>query len=214
MPALRRGAPPRSSKTFTALAADVPERGNVVGADRLRDALAASAEARRVPHRGRSHLAVVAVYKRLGERAGDDFERVSVTRPVAVVPPGDVSPVQAVRGRRPVSGEPVHEPEPVLVVPRASFDTVDRLHEATAVAGRHLRLRSKRPQERLPGGNLLVDENLAAAVARDPELRGAVGRRRPHPAAAREHERECGEEGRDEARTDHFTAFDRTAPTA
>ena len=112
----RSGAALRStsSNTLACRGHGGADRRDVVGAERRRDLLGAGAEARRVAHRRRPRPAVEAVQERLREGAGDDLERGRVVRPVAVVPPRDVAVAEAVRGRRAVTGEAVHEPEPVL----------------------------------------------------------------------------------------------------
>ena len=94
--------------------------------------------------------------------------------------------------------------------PRLPSIPFDGLDVPPAVARLDLGLGGERPHQRLPGVDLRVDEQLGAAVARDPELR------RPllpaGGAAAAGEEDEDGERG--ERAPDHFTAFERTAPGA
>ena len=144
--------------------------------------------------------------ERLGEGA-DDHARFSLALPGAVVEPGDVAVAQLVRGGAAVALVAVHEPEPVALLPEAAVDPVHGLDVTPAVARLHIRLRGERAHQRLPGLDLRVDEQLGAAVSRDPELR------RPLLLAGAT---AAGEEEEDAKRTecaaDHFWAFERTAP--
>ena len=137
-------------------------------------------------------------------------------RPVAVVPPGDVAVAEAVRGCRAVAGEAVDEPEPVLMAPRAAVDSLDRLHEAAAVAGRHLRLRLERPEQGLPCGTS-VSTMTSLPRSRVTQSRAwpsaAVGPAPPQPARASATRRGARQPTR-RALGLTSRAFDRTAPTA
>ena len=187
--------PPRARRRSRSRRSPCPP-DDVVCPEDARYALAPAPQAGPVPDRDRPDLPVVAVQERLRKGARDDLERLGVARPVPIVPPGHVAVAQSVRGGGPVSGEAVDEPEPVFVPTGAALDAVDRLDEAAAVPGRHLRLRPERAQQCLPGRERWCRGATAAAVACHPEVRRAVRGRRPLPAAARKRDRDEEEQRR------------------
>ena len=89
----------------------------------------------------------------LRKGTGDDCE-IRVSRPVAVVPPGDITRVKPVLGRAAVAREPVDEPEPVVPLGQAALEPVDRLNEPAPVPRLDAYLRAERTQQSLTGGDL------------------------------------------------------------
>ena len=57
-----------------------------------------------------------------------------------------------------------------------TLDSVDRLHEAPAIAGLHRRDALERSEHRLPRRDPSASQRLGAEVARDQQLRGRLVR--------------------------------------
>ena len=205
---MSRGDPRRSSSTFDPAGTGAGSCCRSTCAELACELAGAACQRRLVADRDRSRLALVAMEERLRERA-DDHTRLSLPLPAAVVEPGNVAVAQLVRGGAAVALVAVDEPEPVALVAEAPLDPVHGLDVPPAVARLDVRLGGERAHQRLPGVDLRVDEQLGAAVARDPELRRPL-----LPAGATAAGEEDEDDERAERAPDHFTAFERTAPGA
>ena len=90
--------------------------------------------------------------------------------------------MELVVGGAQVSPVAVHEVEPVVLPGDVALDPVDRLDEAAAVPGLDVGLAAQRLERGDPGRHRRREDELGAAVARDPELgRTFAGRLLPAP---------------------------------
>ena len=152
-------------------------------------------------------MPVEAVQEGLREGADHDRNRESMP-PVAVVPPLEVAGLEPVLRGAAVALDAVDEVEPVALRREAPVEPVDRLDEASAVAGLHLRNPIEGLQRRDAGRDPPGVQHSRAPVTRDPQARAAV---LALPAAPRQ---EQDGEGQREPAELHGSRFERTAPGA
>src|SRR5439155_6544790 len=134
----------------------------------------------------------------------DDHRLAYLGTPGTEVPPLDVAGVKPVLGGAAIGLVAVDEVEPVPSPGERPFEAVDRLDEASCVTGLDIRGAVERLHCGQACGNLPLEQDVCAAVARDPQGRAAAAL----AAAARQ-----GRDGEDESQSPQGSAFERTAPS-